>query len=322
MRWSVTLFHCQTATDCHAHPQADRPGISEGTFGAPQHEYPAYLEFRLTVTDSGGLSDTETVRVDPRTVNLTFQTNPSGLELLADTAQGPAPLTVTSIVGSPVSVTAPTTQTVGGVTYDFSSWSDGGAASHDVMTGTSSATYTATYQAREPSATPEFSDIAGSAFIADITWVAEEGITLGCGNGQYCPKDYVTRAQMASFIGRALALPVATLDYFPDDAGSIHEADINRLAAAGISNGCGGGLYCPGAAVTREQMASFLSRAHALPAAGQDYFSDDSGSFHEADINRLAAAGVTNGCGGGLYCPAQLVTREQMAAFLHRAIGD
>lgn len=186
--------------------------------------------------------------------------------------------------------------------------------------------------AGNPSATPTtggtappplpFSDIAGSAFIADIAWVAAQGITLGCGNGQYCPSHNVTRGQMASFIGRALALPAAGTDYFPDDAGSVHEADINRLAAAGISNGCGGGLYCPDAAVTRDQMASFLARALALGAAGTDYFADDAGSIHEADINRLAAAGVTNGCQPGYYCPANPVTREQMAAFLHRAIGD
>jgi len=126
---------------------------------------------------------------------------------------------------------------------------------------------------------------------------------------------------MASFIARARNLPAAGTDYFPDDAGSVHEADINRLAAAGISNGCGGGLYCPTAPVTREQMASFLARALGLAPAGTDYFSDDAGSIHEADINRLAAAGGTNGCMAGLYCPGSPVTREQMAAFLHRSLG-
>ncbi|MCA1588028.1 MAG: S-layer homology domain-containing protein [Chloroflexi bacterium] len=181
--------------------------------------------------------------------------------------------------------------------------------------------------AGNPSATPAsggtplpFNDIGASPFIADIAWIAAQGITLGCGGGSYCPTVTVNREQMASFIGRARSLPAATQDYFPDDAGSLHEADINRLAAAGISNGCGGGLYCPGQAVTRDQMASFLARALALPAAGYDYFPDDAGSLHEADINRLAAAGISNGCGGGLYCPSHAVTREQMAAFLHRAL--
>jgi spore germination protein YaaH len=168
--------------------------------------------------------------------------------------------------------------------------------------------------------TQPFTDIAGSAFIEDITWILEHGITNGCGDGRFCPTESVTRAQMASFIARALSLPAAGADYFPDDAGSLHEGDINRLAAAGITNGCGNGLYCPNSAVTRDQMASFIARALGLPAATIDYFSDDAGSLHEPDINRMAAAGITNGCGGGVYCPTQVVTREQMAAFLHRAL--
>ena len=165
-----------------------------------------------------------------------------------------------------------------------------------------------------------YSDIGWSPFFDDIVWITNAGITNGCGGGMYCPADAVTRAQMASFIARALGLPAATADYFPDDAGSLHQADINRLAQAGITNGCGNGLYCPDRPVTRDQMASFIARALGLPAATADYFSDDAGSFHEPDINRMAAAGVTNGCGSGLYCPTQAITREQMAAFLHRAL--
>jgi hypothetical protein len=68
-------------------------------------------------------------------------------------------------------------------------------------------------------------------------------------------------------------------------------------------------------------MASYLARALALPATGTDYFFDDAGSMHEGDINRVAAAGITSGCGGGRYCPDLSVTREQMAAFLRRALG-
>jgi hypothetical protein len=65
---------------------------------------------------------------------------------------------------------------------------------------------------------------------------------------------------------------------------------------------------------TRAQMASFLVRALDLPATG----SDDETSIHEADINRLAAAGITSGC-TATYCPTANGTRGQMAAFLHRA---
>ena len=164
-----------------------------------------------------------------------------------------------------------------------------------------------------------FSDTAGSPFLADIEWLVAAGITNGCGGGRFCPTAPVTREQMASFLKRATGLPPAGADYFHDDWASIHQADINSVAEAGITHGCGGGRYCPTTVVTRDQMASFLVRALRLPPAGADYFSDDAGSPHEDDINRLAAAGVTTGCGGGRYCPGGAVTREQMAAFLHRA---
>ena len=106
-----------------------------------------------------------------------------------------------------------------------------------------------------------FSDIASSPFIESIIWLYERGITNGCGDGRYCPLEFVSRAQMASFLARALGLPSTGGDFFTDDEGSLHEADINRLAAAGITNGCGGGRYCPTDFVTREQMAAFLERA-------------------------------------------------------------
>jgi hypothetical protein len=129
----------------------------------------------------------------------------------------------------------------------------------------------------------------------------------------------VSREQMASFLARAFTLGEPTGDFFTDDESSPHEHDINRVATAGITLGCGGGRYCPTELVTREQMASFLARALGLPPAGTDFFSDDGGSVHESDINRLAAAGIATGCGGGRYCPTQPVTRGQIAAFLHRA---
>lgn len=164
-----------------------------------------------------------------------------------------------------------------------------------------------------------FTDTGASPFLSDIEWLVDAGITNGCGYGRFCPAESVSRAQMASFIARADGLPSAARDYFPDDAGTIFEPDINRVAQAAITNGCGGGMYCPAVGVTRDQMASFLARALSLPATSGDYFVDDEGSPHEDAINRLAAAGVTNGCAPSRYCPLTTVSREEMAAFLHRA---
>ena len=123
----------------------------------------------------------------------------------------------------------------------------------------------------------------------------------------------------ATHLGGALYRVVAPP--FSDITSSSFLDDINWLYYAGITTGCGGGLYCPLANVSRAQMASLLVRALDLPpTTTTDYFTDDAGSIHEADINAFRAAGITSGCGPGLYCPLGNVTREQMAAFLGRAL--
>jgi hypothetical protein len=166
-----------------------------------------------------------------------------------------------------------------------------------------------------------FSDIAGSRFYDDIVWLSDAGITSGCGGGRFCPNSPVSRGQMATFLVRALDLPSAVDDYFDDDDGTTHEAAINSLAAAGITDGCGAGGYCPDRLVRRDQMATFLSRALAFAPTETNFFVDDDGSIHEPNINRVAAVGVTTGCAPSMFCPDDRVTRGQMAAFLHRALG-
>jgi hypothetical protein len=124
---------------------------------------------------------------------------------------------------------------------------------------------------------------------------------------------------MATFLARTFGLPPTSIDFFTDDNSSQHENAINSIAAARVTLGCAPSRFCPTANVTRGQMASFIARALDLPATSVDYFDDDDGSTHEAEINSLAAAGITSGCGPRSYCVDDLVTREQMAAFLHRA---
>jgi Glycosyl hydrolases family 18/S-layer homology domain len=167
-----------------------------------------------------------------------------------------------------------------------------------------------------------FTDIDDSVHWSAIAWIAEAGITSGCGGGLYCPDGLVTRGQMATFLARALGLPAATRDYFTDDAGSVHEPNINRIAAARITVGCSATRFCPGGVVTRGQMATFLGRAFDVPGTPTDYFSDDNGSTHEPNINSIAAAGITVGCGERRYCPDGSVTRGQMATFLRRSLAE
>lgn len=165
-----------------------------------------------------------------------------------------------------------------------------------------------------------FVDDDGSVFEADIESIAAEGITLGCGFRLFCPLAPVTRAQMASFLVRALELAPAPSGPFTDIGFSAHAADINALAAAGITKGCTATTFCPNSSVRRDEMASFLARGFGLVDAVAN-FSDIAGNPHTSSIGALAASGITKGCTATTYCPAQAVTRDQMAAFLRRAIG-
>ena len=124
------------------------PGVASGSFTAPDHDYPSFLELQLSATDSGGQSATASVQLNPQSVTLTFASSLSGLQLVVNGVAGTTPFTRTVITGSTNTISAPSPQTLGGVSYDFSSWSDGGAASHNI-TADSSATYTAAYTAQQ-----------------------------------------------------------------------------------------------------------------------------------------------------------------------------
>ena len=174
--------------------------------------------------------------------------------------------------------------------------------------------------ARASATTPPFTDIAGNPFEADIEWLRQADITRGCGDNRYCPDNMVTREEMASFLARAFDLPASATNAFTDDEGSTHEANINSLAASGLTVGCRLAQFCPLEVVTRGQMASFLCRALSLSGGARDYFVDDHRSVHQTDINRLAESGITNGCAPANFCPDIGITRGQMAAFLHRAL--
>ncbi len=168
-----------------------------------------------------------------------------------------------------------------------------------------------------------FVDDDGSTFEGYIESLVAAGVTNGCGGAYYCPKQLVDREQMAAFLNRALNLPARGDFGFRDvTSSSTFFDDINAIAWEGITQGCGNGYYCPFDPVTRAQMAAFLVRALNLPAAPDAGFKDVPSSDTFADaINRLAAAGVTNGCTTGYFCPNEPVNREQMAAFLVRALG-
>ena len=182
-----------------------------------------------------------------------------------------------------------------------------------------------------PARVPEdgFADADGSVHEENVDCVVWWQVSSGSGGG-FAPAAPVTRAQMASFLARLIErsggeLPGSPPDAFADDAGSPHEASINRLAALGIVSGRSPGAYAPGEPVTRAQMATFLVRgyesrtADRLPALG-DAFGDDDGNAHEERIDQAAAAGFTGGLAPGYYGPDAPVRRDSMATFLARVL--
>jgi glucose/arabinose dehydrogenase len=143
--WQVDFHH-----DTHLHPFIPATsGSTGGSFTIPRvGETSANVWYRihLTVKDSGGLTSTTYVDVVPRKVTLSLATSPSGLQVTLDGQPVTAPTSVVGVVGITRTLGVVSPQTVGGVSYEFVSWSDGGAATHSINTPASNTTYTATFR--------------------------------------------------------------------------------------------------------------------------------------------------------------------------------
>ncbi|MDA0168685.1 choice-of-anchor D domain-containing protein [Solirubrobacter taibaiensis] len=127
LSWQLNIRHCSRFQEgsCHTHTAQNTAGVATGTFTAPDHDWPSYLELVLTATDSHGLTATKTVNIHPRTVDLTFTSTPSGAELNYGSYTLTTPATMTVIEGSQSTLTAGTPQAIDGHDVDFASWNDG-----------------------------------------------------------------------------------------------------------------------------------------------------------------------------------------------------
>jgi hypothetical protein len=179
-------------------------------------------------------------------------------------------------------------------------------------------------------------DIGGHTHEASIRCVAGYEIALGYRDGRFGPNDTITRAQMASFIGRSLssagAIPRGIElqgGSFTDTRGNTHEVMIELISTLGIAQGRSDGSYGPGQDVNRGQMAAFLTRLidhahnHALdgshpPAPTSTAFPDTGGNTFATQVEQLREAGIFLGDRDGNANPNQAVTRGQMASFIAR----
>lgn len=173
-----------------------------------------------------------------------------------------------------------------------------------------------------------FRDDDGSVHSADIDAIADTQVTRGCNpplNDLFCPRRAITRGELAAFISRGLHLPEGTGNTYVDDDGSTFVGNIESLVAAGILVACNaqGDRFCPSEPVTRDVMAQFLVAAFGFVPSDVDAFVDDGASPYHDDINAIAAVGVTRGCNpptNDEFCPVRVVTRQEMASFMIRAL--
>jgi hypothetical protein len=91
------------------------------------------------------LENTTYVEIFPRKATITLASNPTGLQLKLDGSPVTAPHVFVGVVGMIRTIEAVSPQAAGGNTYNFVSWSDGGAKSHNITTPSSNTTYTATF---------------------------------------------------------------------------------------------------------------------------------------------------------------------------------
>jgi hypothetical protein len=180
----------------------------------------------------------------------------------------------------------------------------------------------------------DFFDVGpANPFRDAITKVASNGITAGCGGGNFCPDATVTRDQMAVFLlkgehGSAFVPPPASGTVFTDVPTTAFAADwIEQVHQEGIATGCAVGQYCPRSPVSRAEMAVLLLKSELgsgytpPPATGSVFTDVPADAFAAAWIEDLSNRGITAGCGAGRYCPTGSVSRGQMSAFLVRTFG-
>src|SRR5207248_2008108 len=123
--------------------------VAGGSFTTWNASYATSLELVLTATDSDGMTNSQSVFLYPERVNVTLQSSPPGLQLSFNGTKVAAPFSQAVIVGSTNTIAAPSRQAQGDATYAFASWSDGGAASHNVTASAADATFTATFTPAE-----------------------------------------------------------------------------------------------------------------------------------------------------------------------------
>ena len=139
-KWNVIFHHAD-----HIHPADSAIVGKSGSITVPRDPHNSadtWYEVQLTVTDSSGLSTTESRVIKPNVVTQTFKASDPQAKFTIDGKEYTGSYTEQSVVGVDREIGAPTTQTVGNRTLRFNRWEDGGDRIHVIRTPDGATTYT------------------------------------------------------------------------------------------------------------------------------------------------------------------------------------
>ena len=167
-----------------------------------------------------------------------------------------------------------------------------------------------------------FPDVpADSPHRTSVVELAMAGVTKGCRLNEYCPTDGLSRAQASSFVVQALELDPIPGSHFPDvGTDGVHSSAINALAERGWLIGYPDGTFRPWQKLTRGQLATLLAKSMGQPliVPPWDPYPDvPRDSTHAPGITALSEMGIRGDCGGGNFCPNDMVLRDSTATFVN-----
>jgi len=150
--WQIDFLH-----DTHVHPGPVYSGVTGGTFDIPTsgHDFQGNTRYRIvcSVVDSEGLVTQRTVTIWPQKVNLTFSTQPAGLQLTVDGVVKTTPFVFDTLIGFTHTIGAPNQQ-FGGQNYIFHDWSDAGTQTHAIVVPATNQSLLSRFDVQQPTGTP------------------------------------------------------------------------------------------------------------------------------------------------------------------------
>jgi hypothetical protein len=269
--------------------KTDTGANSTGIFGMIYLNQALVYKHFIQGTDGTGIDYSVNVQLH-KGDTVDFAVAPNGAEGFDNNTQFTSSILSITLVNQAIAFTPPPNVTVTTLPFSLSATSDSGLA------------------VSFSSNTPGVCTVSGST----VTVVAGGGCSITAsqaGNAAYAAAAPVTVTFTVLFTD------VASTDYY--------YAAIIALAQHGITAGCGNNGYCPQQNVTRDEMAIFMVRAvfggDNFTYSTTPYFTDvQPTTFGFKWIQKLKELGITSGCGTGIYCPTQVVTRDQMAVFIER----